>query len=182
MAQSDFTEKSKYDISDILPQSDIVEAGYLNRMLDNFSASYKIYWFKGIFTEVMKGKSEIAYKRIVACMIAAAWYPVVYYKLSLGFSDKLADVILYLHKELGIVRDEKEEKIVEFVCECQDKKLNKMIDNLTKMVPYRLIRPFYQREIDYEKNRADFMEHHINALIEKYNQTNNEPAFYRFSQ
>ena len=108
MAQSDFTEKSKYDISDILPQSDIVEAGYLNRMLDNFSASYKIYWFKGIFTEVMKGKSEIAYKRIVACMIAAAWYPVVYYKLSLGFSDKLADVILYLHKELGIVRDEKE--------------------------------------------------------------------------
>ena len=179
MAQSDFTEKSKYDISDILPQSDIVEAGYLNRMLDNFSASYKIYWFKGIFTEVMKGKSEIAYKRIVACMIAAAWYPVVYYKLSLGFSDKLADVILYLHKELGIVRDEKEEKIVEFVCECQDKKLNKMIDNLTKMVPYRLIRPFYQREIDYEKNRADFMEHHINALIEKYNQTNNEPAFYR---
>ena len=127
MAQSDYTEKSKYDISGILPQSDIVEAGYLNRMLDNFSSSYKIYWFKGIFTEVMNGKSEIPYKRIVACMIAAAWYPVVYYKLSLGFSDKLADVILYLHNDLSVAREEKEEQIIEFVCESQDQKLIKMI-------------------------------------------------------
>ena len=180
MAQSDYTEKSKYDISGILPQSDIVEAGYLNRMLDNFSSSYKIYWFKGIFTEVMNGKSEIPYKRIVACMIAAAWYPVVYYKLSLGFSDKLADVILYLHNDLSVAREEKEEQIIEFVCESQDQKLIKMIGNLTKMVPYRLIRPFYQREIDYEKKtRADFMDHQINALIESCNQTDSEPAFYR---
>ncbi len=180
MAKSDFTEKVNHDITEVLPQSDIVEAGYLNRMLDNFSSSYKIYWFKGIFTEVMEGKSAISYKKIVARMIAAAWYPVVYFKLSLGYSDKLADVILYLHKDLGVAREEKEQKIIEFVCDSQDKKLLKMIANMTNMVPYRLIRPFYQREIDYEKKtRTDFMDYQINALIEACNRTDREPALYR---
>ena len=47
VTQFDFTEKSKYDISGMLPQSDIVEAGYLNRMLDNFSVSRDwVYYLK----------------------------------------------------------------------------------------------------------------------------------------
>ena len=163
----------------LLPKSDVVESGYLNSMLDNFSASYKIYWFKGIFTEVMKGNSQIPYRRIVARMIASAWYPVVYYKLSLGHSDKLADAILYIHRELGVAREEKEEQIVTYIYNSQDKRLNKMISDFTNMVPYRLIRPFYQREIDYEKKRdLDFRDSKINGLIEQYNRNDYNNAFY----
>ncbi|MDD3205915.1 MAG: HNH endonuclease domain-containing protein [Lachnospiraceae bacterium] len=177
MAERNSSEKRKID--DILPKSEIVESGYLNSMLNNFTASYKMYWFKGIFTEIMKGKSQIAYRRIVARMIASAWYPVVYYKLSLGHSDKLADTILYIHKELGVAREEKEEKIVEFVCESQDKKLSKMIKDFTNMVPYRLIRPFYQRELDRERKvNVDFADYKINAMIEQYNRDDDGHAFY----
>ena len=35
-----------------IPNSDIVEAGYLESMLDNFSSSYKLFWFKGILKEL----------------------------------------------------------------------------------------------------------------------------------
>ena len=176
---AEYNTREKITMDSLLPKSDIVESGYLNSMLDNFSASYKIYWFKGIFTEVMKGNSQIPYRRIVARMIASAWYPVVYYKLSLGHSDKLADAILYIHRELGVAREEKEEQIVTYIYNSQDKRLNKMISDFTNMVPYRLIRPFYQREIDYEKKRdLDFRDSKINGLIEQYNRNDYNNAFY----
>ena len=126
-----------------LPASDTVESGYLESMLDKFSSSYKLYWFKGIFTEIRKGKRILEYKRLVARMIAAAWYPVVYFNLSLGHSDKLADAIWYIHKELKIAREEQEEKIVEFVYSSNDKLLLKKVKDFTNMVPCQLIRPFY---------------------------------------
>jgi len=45
-----------------------------------------------------------------------------------------------------------------------------MISDFTNMVPYRLIRPFYQREIDYEKKHdLYFRDSKINGLIEQYN-------------
>lgn len=175
----EYNTSQNIKLNDMLPKSEVVESGFLNSMLDNFSASYKMYWFKGIFTEVMKGNSQIPYRRIVARMIAAAWYPVVYYKLSLGHADKLADAIMYIHKELGVSREQKEEKIVEFICDTTDKKLNKMIQDFTSMVPYRLIRPFYQRELDHEKKvNADFKDHVINILIEQWNRDDKGHAFY----
>ena len=177
MAQ--FDNSKKINIASLLPKSDIVESGYLNSMLENFSASYKIYWFRGIFTEVMKGNSQIAFRKIVGRMIASAWYPVVYYKLSLGHSDKLSDAIYYIHRELGVAREEKEEQIVRFVCESKDKRLNKMISDFTNMVPYRLIRPFYQRELAYEKKHdLYFKDAKVNGLIEQYNRKDSNNAFY----
>ena len=171
MAEFNFTQE--------LPKSEIVEAGYLEKMLDNFASSYKLFWFRGIYIEICKGNRTMDYKRVVARMIAAAWYPVVFYKLSLGVSDKLADAIWYLHRELHIDREEKEEKLVEFICENQDKKLLKMIHNFTNLVPYRLIRPFYQREIDYERrNDITFYDGKVNPIIEYYNKKDKNNALY----
>lgn len=163
----------------LLPQSDIVESGLLSGMLSHFSASYKMYWFKGIFVEVVyKNKAQISYKRIVARMIAAAWYPVVYYKLSLGHADKLAEAIHYVHDFLKISREEKEENIVDFICECTDPKLNKMINDFTSNVPYRLIRPFYQEQLANEKKtNPEYREHMTDSLIEQFNR-NDKSAFY----
>lgn len=170
---------AEYNISEMLPKSEIVEAGFLESMLNNFSSSYKLFWFKGIFTEVLKGNCRIEYKRIVARMIAAAWYPVVFYNLSLGYSDKLADAIEYLHKELHVKREEKEEKIVEFICNSTDPKVVRMVDEFTSMVSFRLIRPFYQREIEYErKHDLYFHDGKINRLIETLNKNDKNNALY----
>lgn len=169
--------ESNYGIE--LPKSEIVEAGFLESMLDNKSSSYKLFWFKGIYDEVMKGNVTIPYRRVVARMIASAWYPVIYYKLSLGVLDKLAEVIIYLHMELKVKQEEKSDRIVDFICESTDKKLDNYIKHFAKLVPYRLIRPFYQREIEYEKKQdAYFYDGKVDGIIEKYNKTDQNNAFY----
>lgn len=69
------------------------------------------------------------YKKIVSRMIAFAWYPVVYYKLNLGQTDKLAETIWYIHDLLGVARETEQDKIADFVYNCEDKKLVKMVKN-----------------------------------------------------
>lgn len=171
------------DISGILPESEIVESGYLESMLGNFSTSYKLFWFRGIFTEIIKGNTEISYRRIVARMIAAAWYPVNYYNLGLGVSDKLSDAIRYLHAELGVAKEIREDALVTFIEESGDKRLWKMIKSFTGMVPYRLIRPFYEREIEYQKKTdMTFRDAGVNALIERCNRNDDGAAFYRLDR
>jgi len=162
-----------------LPVSDKIESSYLERMLENLSASYKLYWFQGIFEEIKMGNTEITYRRIISRMIASAWYPVVYFNLNLGANDKLADVIQYIHIALGVPRDEKQESIVAFVEESKDSMLNRMIRALTNYVPFRLIRPFYQNEIN-ELLRQDYTvkEKNINNLIELYNKQDTCKSLY----
>lgn len=163
-----------------LPESDIVEAGYLESMLNNNSSSYKFFWFKGIFEEVMSGNTTIAYKRVVARMIAAAWYPVMYYKLSLGVSDKLSEAILYLHEVMHIPQDEKVEKIIAFICDSNDRQILKYVKHFTQLVPYRLIRPFYQREIEYaKKTDLSYYDGKANSIIIQCNRNDAGHAFYR---
>ncbi len=60
-----------------LPKSEKVEARKLEQLLsyENLVASYKIYWFLGIYKEILEGNKEITFKRIVCRMIANAWYP-----------------------------------------------------------------------------------------------------------
>ncbi|MGB4661271.1 MAG: HNH endonuclease domain-containing protein [Mobilitalea sp.] len=162
-----------------LPKSDIVESGYLENMLKNLSTSYKLFWFKGILHEIMVGEKELEFNKVVARMIAAAWYPVVFFNLSLGIADKLADTVWYICDTFDIPREESEDKIVEFILQCKDKKLAKMIKDFTDFVPYRLIRPFYQREIEYErKNDIYFKDGKVNGIIEKYNKNDLNNAFY----
>lgn len=166
-----------------LPQSEIVEAGYLEAMLQHFAASYKLFWLKGIYTEIMKGNRQLEYKRVVARMIVAAWYPVVYFNLNLGHADLLADTIHYVHNVLGVKREEQEETIVTFICESKDRELLKQIKSFTSMVPFRLIRPFYQRELEYEK-KVDhtFNDGKVNFLIEKYNKRDHNNALYSMNR
>ncbi len=173
----------KRDIGRILPKSELVESGYLESMLDNFSTSYKLFWFKGIFAEVIKGNTEISYRRIVARMIAAAWYPVNYYNLSLGVSDKLSDAIRYLHTGLGVAKEIREDALVTVIEESGDKCLWKMINGFTGMVPYRLIRPFYESEIQYQKKTdLTFRDARVNAFIEQCNRSDDGAAFYRLDR
>lgn len=162
-----------------LPVSEKIESSYLERMLENLAASYKLYWFQGIFEEVKKGNCEMSFRRIISRMIASAWYPVVYFNLNLGVNDKLTDVIQYVHKELGIPRDEKQDKLITFIEESRDSGLNRMIKALTSYVPFRLIRPFYQNEIG-ELLRQDYTlkEANVNSLIERYNKQDSYKSLY----
>lgn len=154
-----------------LPNSSKVEIHLLERTLDfkNFSTSYKLFWFNGIYKEIIINNKTMSFKKIIARMIAISWYPVVYYKLNLGFQDKLNEIILYVHNILKVSREENEENIAQYIYSSSDKELNKMINSISQYVPYRLIRPFYDEQIKFkEKNiNKKLSDSEINMLIEK---------------
>lgn len=142
-----------------LPNSERVEVRKLEQLLsyENLVASYKIYWFLGIYKEILEGNKEMTFKRIVCRMIANAWYPLLQYHLSFGFFDNLNDVVLYASRKYDFDSTVKEKEIIDRLENDEDKELNTKIKNFYKMVPYRLIAPFFTTELrglkDSKKNR-----------------------------
>jgi len=89
-------------------------------------------------------------------MISAAWYSVVQFKLNLGKLDQLADVIMYIHRTYSVPSDIKEMELIHIIDSLDDNRVNASIENLTNYVPYRLLTPFFSRELtrkpDHQKN------------------------------
>ena len=86
-----------------IPQSQILTTRYLNRVFDKTVATYKYYWFLGILDLYVKqGKTRMNVWEIMITMVANAWYPVNYFRLSFGKSESLYDAILALQKENNI--------------------------------------------------------------------------------
>lgn len=146
------------EIISTLPSSEIIESRKLEQLLsyENLVASYKIYWFIGIYKEILDGNKEITFKRIVCRMIANAWYPLLQYHLSFGFFDKLNEVVLYASERYEFDSNVKEEVIINRLENDDDRELNKKIRTFYNMVPYRLISPFFSQELhalkDWKKN------------------------------
>ena len=67
-----------------LPQSDILSTRHLNRVFDDTTATYKFYWLLGLLEYIAKGKSRISIKEMIVSMVANAWYPVAFFRLSFG--------------------------------------------------------------------------------------------------
>ena len=78
---------NKYNINDLLrgdimitlPNDSAVDVRILEQLLelDNLTTSYKLYWFLGIYKEIIEGNNEINYRRIINRMISSAWYPLL---------------------------------------------------------------------------------------------------------
>ena len=86
-----------------IPQSQILTTRYLNRVFDKTVATYKYYWFLGILDLYVKqGKTRMNVWEIMISMVANAWYPVNYFRLSFGKSESLYEAILTLQRENNI--------------------------------------------------------------------------------
>lgn len=86
-----------------LPQSNILTTKHLNRVFDKTVATYKYYWFLGILDLCVKhGKTRMNVWDIMITMVANAWYPVIYFRLSFGKSESLYEAIWALQKEHNI--------------------------------------------------------------------------------
>lgn len=126
-----------------LPQSDILSTRHLNRVFDDTTATYKFYWMLGLLEYTAKGRSSISIKEMIASMVANAWYPVAFFRLSFGKSEKLHTAILKLQNEQQIPINIGREELY--------KKLNELINNegiysqlrfLQDYVPYRFLMPW----------------------------------------
>jgi len=63
-----------------LPEYKNLDTQHLQRLFDNMSECYKLFWFQAIVNAVKEGKELISYDDLVNEMIASAWYMVSEYK------------------------------------------------------------------------------------------------------
>ena len=59
----------------VLPESEEINVRMLLKIFDDMTNSYKLFWFKGLFDEVIRGKEEIYFIDIISGIIANSWYP-----------------------------------------------------------------------------------------------------------
>ena len=91
---------------------------------------------------------------IVIRMVANAWYPIHYFRLSFGKSDSLFEIVMELQRITQIPIDANAETIIEGLTErLQDKQICKLLNILTLNVPYRFLRPWIDTSDDKEMVR-----------------------------
>lgn len=143
------------DVKNIVPVSNKVDYRKFSNLLDDMSASYKMYWLLGILDEVSEGNVEIEFNRIISRMITYSWYPIMQYKLNFGFSDNLNKPVKYIALKYGYAANCDERKLLDFIYNCEDSSLKKMIKDLTYNVPYRLLTPFLGDKVRGQKSNVE---------------------------
>ena len=95
-----------------LPKDKNLDTRLLTQIYNNTVATYKYYWFVSILDIVVKEqRRQISFWEVIVGMVAEAWYPIHYFRLSFGKSDSLYNQIIELQKELNIPIDAKKDEI-----------------------------------------------------------------------
>lgn len=125
-------------------------------MIDYLTTSYKLYWLYGIIIEVESGKQELTFREIVIRMITCCWYSLLKFKLHLGNVDKLYDLVTFIADRYNLSPELSEGELYKFLEALDDPNVNRRISEFYKYVPYRLLQPFFSKELynqkDYKKN------------------------------
>ena len=144
-----------------LPQSNELTIGKLSMVFSNTTASYKFYWFISFLQLFYKnGNPKIPLKHVLIKMICNAWYPINYYKINFGFSDKLSDNILEIKNILEIPNETDIDDLFIILNNSTNHEINNLIWHFEQMVPYRFLSPWIKgtkREVimlsqEYENN------------------------------
>lgn len=133
-----------------IPQSHILTTRYLNRVFDKTVATYKYYWFLGMLDLFVKqGKTRMNVWEIMVTMVANAWYPVNYFRLSFGKSESLYEAILALQKEYNIPINISVRDLSDLLKELiQRPDVRKRLNFLQMNVPFRFLRPWIDTSDD----------------------------------
>lgn len=134
-----------------IPQSNIVTTNRLGKIFSKTVATYKFFWFLSILQIYAKTENpRINVWDIVIRMVANAWYPIHYFRLSFGKSDSLFDIVMELHRITQIPIDANVKFIIETLNNrLEDRQIRRLLRTLTLNVPYRFLRPW----IDTGDNR-----------------------------
>ena len=112
--------------------------------------SYKYYWWYSILQLIKNQKNPIIKIDDIAIqMIILAWYPINYYKLSLGKQDQLSNYIRDLKTHFPELNDDiKVSELERFLYANKNHPiLKEIIIKLTRYVPFRFIRPWFEETI-----------------------------------
>lgn len=144
-----------------LPIADNLNISALAGLFDSTTNSYKYLYFLSLL-DILKRRnfnnlSAISFREIIVEMLANAWYPHKYFKLSFGKIDQIANKLDNLELELKeplLNFREPDKKILRNTINNQN--IEDIISSINRYVSYRLIRPFFTQETrrlkDYDVN------------------------------
>lgn len=168
-----------------LPEADNLPVQHLVATLKSTTASYKFYWFLAILDAIRhEVPSPISFDYLLSRMVALAWYPSNYFRLSFGKADQLAGCVKALKTELNLAPNEKMERIaaaaLSVLADGSGSAAYAELKARAKYVPYRFLAPWFSREVsnltEGEYNRK------IAALASENFQQHANLPLYRFSQ
>lgn len=135
-----------------IPQSDILSTNCLGRIFSNTVATYKYFWFVSIMQIHAKTDNpRIDVWDIVIRMVANAWYPIHYFRLSFGKSDSLFNIVMELQRITQIPIDANAEEIINGLKgRLEERQIRKQLNILTLNVPYRFLSPWINTSDDKE--------------------------------
>ena len=135
-----------------IPVSDILSTSRLGKIFSNTTATYKYFWFVSILQIHAKSDTQkISVWDIVIRMVANAWYPIHYFRLSFGKVDSLFDIVMELRQITQIPVDANADTIADGLKQgLGDKRVERLLAILIKNVPYRFLRPWIETSDDKE--------------------------------
>ena len=142
-----------------IPQSDILTTTRLGRIFSKTSATYKFFWFVSIMQIHAKSDNpRISVWDIVIRMVANAWYPIHYFRLSFGKNDSLFDIVMELQRITQIPIDANAETIIRGLTKrIEDRRIRGQLNTLTENVPYRFLSPWVKYTWDEDVIRRSQM-------------------------
>lgn len=132
------------------PSDKYIDTRVLTQIYNNTVATYKYYWFISILDIAVKEqRQQISFWEIIVGMVAEAWYPIHYFRLSFGKADSFYTQIIEIQRELNIPIDAKKAEIKKKILENIHLPQIKKVLNVFKLnVPYRFLSSWIQYTTD----------------------------------
>lgn len=132
-----------------LPSDAKVDVRTLSRIFNNTSGTYKFYWFLSLLDLVcLRNMTRFTIRDIASVMVAKAWYPRVYFRLSFGFQEKLSTIIDELHRRDRDNQISKQSAAIANYLINSDNLTSQMCRDVTGIVQYRFLNPWLKTSDD----------------------------------
>ncbi len=128
-----------------IPQSDSLSTKAMNRVYDTTTATYDFYWLLSLLDMYVKEHKEIMLALDIASrMVAYAWYPIEYFKLSFGKGDSMSQIVPNIAELTGITVDDKLENKTEAIMQSvtYNRDVKRNIKILLNNVPFWFQKPW----------------------------------------
>ncbi|WP_341463810.1 HIT domain-containing protein [Segatella bryantii] len=139
-----------------ISQTEGLSTNAMNRVFDMTTATYKFYWLLALLDmHVKEQMDEMQALDVAARMVAYAWYPTQYFRLSFGKGDSMSKIIPDVALLTGITVDDKLEDKSEAISNAisEDREVKKRVKILLNNVPFRFQKPWIDTTDDSEMQR-----------------------------
>lgn len=146
-----------------LPEAEGLNIAALSRLFTKTTNSYKFVFFLSLLDILNRRKFDtiepISFQEIIIEMLVNAWYPHVFFRLSFGIQDRLAQKLDSLRLNIDNCRlssTDKEKNLIRELIANQP--IDDIVSFISRYVPFRLLTVFFQDQLanidrDHEINQ-----------------------------